>query len=235
MNFVLIGLIVAFAFAGLIFITSENLISTLLIFLLTISFFVFFVSRQINKYQHKIHRYHQCYQFINSFLITLSIRGSLNAALLSSYETSDSETKEIMDSIKEMNEQEKLSYLNKYFAFDLYHLFLDIVMLWNEQGGDILTMSQHLINQVRLKEQYILYCQSIHRSKVIEFIVLWGISLGILASLRFALSQFYSYINKTIVFQSSVIIIFLFVLVSIYVMVRRITFINLEGWSENED
>ena len=38
MNLVLIGLIVAFAFAGAVYITSENLISTLLIFTLTISF-----------------------------------------------------------------------------------------------------------------------------------------------------------------------------------------------------
>ena len=153
----------------------------------------------------------------------------------SSYETADSETKEVIDSIKEMNEQEKLSYLKKYFTFDLYHLFLDIVTLWNEQGGDILVMSKHLVNQVRLKEQYVLYCQNVSRSKVIEFVVLWSIALGILASLRFALSQFYHYISKTVVFQSSIVIIFIFVIFSIYVMVKRITQINLEGWKEHEN
>lgn len=235
MNWVLIGLVLACAFAGMLYVTCENLFSTVLIFLLTLIFFVIFVRKRVHKYEIKIHRYHQCYQFINSFLIALSVRGSLTAALAGSYETSDHETREIIEGIKEMNEQEKLSYLHKYFTFDLYHIFLDIVSLWNEQGGDILTMSQHLINQVRLKEQYLLHCQNVQRSKTIEFVILWGIALSILVSLRFALSQFYRHINRTFIFQSSVVIIFLFVLFSIYVLVKIMTNITLEGWLENEN
>lgn len=234
MNFVLIGIFVSLAFAGLTFIASENVYSCLLILILTILFFIFIVRRKANKYHQKTHRYHQCYQFINTYLISLSIKGSMTAAMESGYNTSDNGTKEIIDSIKEMDEEEKLSYLNKYFRFDLYRLFLDTVNLWNEQGGDILAMSQYLMNQVRLKEEYILWCESSHRSKLIEFSVLWAISLMILAALRFALSQFFTYIVKTLFYQVAVIVIFLFVLVSIYVMTNRITNIVLEGWTDEE-
>ncbi|NLB48281.1 MAG: hypothetical protein GX813_00265 [Erysipelotrichia bacterium] len=235
MNLVLIGLVVACAFAGMLYITCENLISAGIIFLLTLLFFIFFVRRQVHKYEIKTHRYHQCYQFINGFLISLSVRGSLTAALASSYEMADEETKEILDGIKEMNEQEKLAYLHKYFTFDLYHVFLDIVTLWIEQGGDILTMSQYLINQVRLKEQYLLYCQNVQRSKTIEFVILWTIALSILVSLRFALSQFYKHISETLVFQSAVVIIFIFVIFSIYILVKNMTSVTLEGWTDNEN
>lgn len=234
MNFLLTGIIISLAFAGLIFITSENIFSCISIFLLTMVFFVFIVRRRMDKYQEKTRRYHQCYQFINSYLISLSIKGSLAAARESSYGTADQATKEVLDAIKELDEEEKLSYLCKYFKFDLYHLFLDTVSLWNEQGGDILAMSQYLVNQVRLKEEYILHCESAHRSKVIEFSVLWGITLMILASLRFALSQFYSHIAHGLFFQVAVVVLFVFVLVSIYVLVVRITNITLEGWKEDE-
>ena len=118
MNFLLIGGIVSLAFAGLIFIASENLVSTLLIFLITFLFFAFLIKRLIDKYQEKTRRYHQCYQFINSYLISLSIKGSLTAARESSYGTTDSGTKEVIDSIKDLDEEEKLSYLCKYFKFD---------------------------------------------------------------------------------------------------------------------
>ena len=148
MNFLVIGILVSLAFTGLIFIASENIFSALFIFLFSLMFFVFLVRRQIDKYRDKTRRYHQCYQFINTYLVSLSIKGAMTAARESSYNTADIQTREVIDSIKDLDENEKLSYLCKYFKFDLYHLFLDTVSLWNEQGGDILAMSQHLINQV---------------------------------------------------------------------------------------
>ena len=234
MNFLLLGVLVSFAFAGLIFIASENVISTISIFLISLLFFVLLIKRQIDKYQEKTRRYHQCYQFINSYLISLSIKGSLSAARESGYGTADKATREVIDSIKDLDEEEKLSYLSKYFKFDLYHLFVDTIKVWSEQGGDILTMSQYLINQVRLKEEYLLFCESVHRSKLIEFFVLWGITLTILTSLRFALSQFYTRIIHAMFFQIAVVVLFLFVLLSIYLMVMRITNVTLEGWKDDE-
>ena len=234
MNSVVVGIVVSLAFAGLIYMASENIFTCLIIFILTLVFFVFLVRRLLNKYQEKTRRYHQCYHFINNYLVSLSIKGSLGAALENSYSTADKQTQEIIDSIKELDEEEKLSYLTKYFKFDVYRLFLDTVSLWKEQGGDILSMSQYLMNQIRLKEEYVITCEAMHRSKVIEFVVLWSIALAILGSLRFALSQFYAYISKTLFYQIGIASLFVFVLLSIYVMVIRITKITLEGWRDYE-
>lgn len=234
MNFLLIGFVVSTAFAGLSFIASENLVSSLVIFLITVGFFVFIVRRQKDKYQNKTRRYHQCFRFVNTYIVSLSIKGSLSYARESCYNIADSKVKEIMDSIKEMDEEEQLSYLCKYFKFDLYHLFVDTISLWNEQGGDILNMSQRLINKVRLKEEYLLGCESLHKGRIVEFTILWSITLIILASLRFALSQFYERIVKIPFYQVSVIIIFLFALVSIYILVSRVSNVTLEGWKDDE-
>ena len=234
MNFIALGIIVSFVFAGVTFIASQNIFSSLIILAVYTAFFVLIARRQINKNEQKIHRYHQCFQFINSYLISLNVKGSLNAAMESSYETADEGTKEIIDSIKELSEQEKLSYLTKYFTFDLYHLFVDTVSLWSEQGGDILKMSHHLVDQVRLKEEYLLTCESLNKSKTVEFVVLWAIALVILAALRFALSQFFDRISKTIVYQVAVIVVILFALFSIYILILRITNVNLEGWKDEE-
>lgn len=234
MNYIIVGVVVSFVLAGISYIACQNLISTLSIFLITNTFFVFIVKRQMDKTQLKIHRYHQCFQFINSFIVSLNIKGSMSAAMESAYETADESTREILDSINEMNEEEKVSYLQKYFKFDLYRLFVDTISLWNEQGGDILQMSRYLVDQVRLKEQYLITCQSLHKSKTIEFVVLWAITLSILAALRFSLSQFFSYINKTIIYQVAVVITMLFTLFSIFILVQRITKLNLEGWNDEK-
>lgn len=234
MNFVLVGFVISFVLAGVNFIASQNVLTTISIFLVSIAFFVLLVKRQMTKTQLKIHRYHQCYQFINAFIVSLNIKGSMKAAIESSYETSDEGTKEVLDSIKEMNEEEKLAYLIKYFKFDLFRLFVDVVSLWNEQGGDILKMSQYLINQARLKEQYLITCETIHRQKTIEFAILWSITLLILAILRFTLSQFFYHIQNALFYQIAVAVIILFALFSIYVLVIRVSKFDLEGWKDDE-
>ncbi len=158
----------------------------------------------------------------------------MNAAIESSYETSDEGTREVLNSIKEMTEEEKIGYLSKYFKFDLYRLFVDVISLWNEEGGDILKMSQYLVNQARLKEQYLITCETIHRQKTIEFVTLWSISLAILAVLRFALSQFFSYIMNSLFYQIAVSVIILFALFSIYVLLTKVSKFDLEGWKDDE-
>ena len=234
MNILLVGIVVSIASAGICFIATQNIISTALIFVAFLLFFIFVARRQIDKTQQKIHRYHECFQFINTYIISLNVKGSLSSAMQSAYEVSDNGTKEIIDSIKELTEEEKLTYLNKYFKFDLYRLFVDTVFLWNEQGGDILKMSRYLVEQVRLKEEYLITCQTISKTKTTEFVVLWAIALAILAALRFALSQFFSYISKTIFYQVAVVVTLLFVLFSIYLLLMRINKLSLEGWKDDE-
>lgn len=234
MNHLLVGIIVSLILTGISYVATQNVFLALTVFLISIIFFVLIVNRKIKKNQLKIHRYHQCFHFINSFIISLNVKGSMSAAIQSGYETTDEDTKTIIDSIKELNEEEKIVYLCKYFKFDLYRLFVDTINLWNEEGGDILKMSQYLVNQVRLKEQYLITCETIHRQKTIEFVILWSISLAILVTLRFALSQFFERIRQTIVYQAAVAIIVLFVLVSIYILLIRISRIELEGWKDEE-
>ena len=234
MNFILVGIIVSLVLTGVSFITTQNIFMSISIFLISNAFFVFVVNRKMKKNQLKIHRYHQCFHFINSFIISLNVKGSMSAAIQSGYETTDEDTKVLIDSIKELNEDEKIMYLSKHFKFDLYRLFVDTINLWNEEGGDILKMSQYLINQVRLKEQYLITCETIHRQKTIEFVVLWSISLAILAALRFALSQFFERIRQTVFYQVAVAVIMLFVLASIYILVMRVCKLDLEGWKDEE-
>jgi len=234
MNLLLVGFGVSIALGVVSFFATENYISALLIILFSNLFFIFHVRKKFDRYHNKVHRYHQCYQFINSYLISLSIKGSMNAAFASGYEIADQTTKEIIDSIHDLNEEEKVAYLAKHFKFDLFRLFLDTVSVWNEEGGDILQMSQHLMNQVRLKEEYLLNCQKISRSKLFEFIILWSITLSILMALRFALSQFFSLIIKAPFYQIAVVVLIAFVIVSLFLMVNRITNVNLEGWKEDE-
>ena len=233
MNYILVGIIVSFVLTGISFITTQNIFLSLSIFLISTVFFVFVVNRKMKKNQLKIHRYHQCFHFINSFIISLNVKGSMSAAIQSGYETTDEDTKTLIDSIKELNEDEKIAYLSKHFKFDLYRLFVDTINLWNEEGGDILKMTSSLMEQTRQIEEYIIFSESVNKSRLIEFIVLWLLSIVIIVILRFSLDSFFGSITKQIIYQVGIMSFFLLILISIEFMTRRMTNVVIKG-AENE-
>ena len=136
--------------------------------------------------------------------------------------------------IDDLNESEKLSYLCKYFKFHIYGLFVDLINLWSEQGGDIIDMSSYLINESRLTEEYINECESISLKKTIEFAILWIFSLAILIVLRFSLGQFFEFLSAKEYYPFIIFGFMLFVLTTIHVAITRICKIEIKGWYDGK-
>ena len=133
-----------------------------------------------------------------------------------------------------MSDDEKLKYLSTYFSFYVYQLFLQIVELWEENGGDIIRMSKYLISEVRSNEEYITKTESMSNSKYVEIGILWGFCALIVVILRFSLKEFYDRIKVQILYIAAILGLFLFILFSIYLLIRKATDLKLKGYSENE-
>ncbi|MFA6675799.1 MAG: hypothetical protein WCS49_02875 [Bacilli bacterium] len=228
-----IGLVLAIVFSFICYVASDSIFVSAITFVLTIVYFFLVVARRFQKFNAKIKRFHHCFYFINNFLVSLSIRKSISEAFHHAANALDEEFKEEEEAMKDMMENEKILYLQRYFPFHLYQLFSDIVMLWCEQGGDILLMSNYLYNQARETEEYILYCESVNRKTTIEFSVLWLFSLTILFILRFVLSDFYIYIVKQTFYSYAILGIFLIVLLSIELLTKHMTKIEIRGWNND--
>ena len=56
MNIIVVGVTVSIVLTGVTFIASQNIFSSLIIFVLSFGFFVLIARRQINRSQPKIHR-----------------------------------------------------------------------------------------------------------------------------------------------------------------------------------
>ena len=231
---IILGTIISLLFGVVVYISTSNIIVTAASFGVSFLYFLIIASQMVRKYQIKINRYHECYQFCNTFLVSLSIKGAIKSALESTMETMGPSFKKKTTGMEEFNENEKLQYLAQYFKFNTYSLFLNIVNLWSEQGGDILDMSQHLVNETRLTEEYINESHRLSVKHVMEFGVLWFFSLAILTILRFALSQFYGKIIKQTYFPFAVGGIILFVLLTIHFAVFRMCNLNIRGWQDGK-
>ncbi len=179
----------------------------------------------------KIERFKECNKFINDFIVSLSVKKSI----LSSFENvminaSDSLEEEI-STIKDLNEIEKLIYLEKYFPFNSYKLFVDIILLWNEQGGDVLKLSNNLLISLKDEQEYLTFVEGCSKRKTIEFSSLWLICLVVLFVLRFALTDFYLSLSKQIIYQLGVFVVFILALFSIELLTNIMTKVEIKGWN----
>ena len=228
---VLIGFIVGIALSLICFISTQNLISTAIIGVVTLIYFFVYVNKVIKNKDEKINRFQDCYQFINNFLIALSIKGHISGALASALESQNEETNDLVKSVDSNDPMEKVIYLKDYFKFDVYSLFIDLIQVFNDEGGNIIQMSRYLLNQIREDEEYIVNAERMNKKALAEFVILWSFALCILVILKFSLDDFFTHIVKNVFYQVSVVCILFFALVSLHIAVRKITNIKIKGWN----
>lgn len=216
------------------YIVLENIFVSIGLLVVYVVVSLFIILPILKKHDQTMLKYHECYHFINNFIISLSIKKSLSGALESTVNSMPPEFVDQYNSLENMSDTERLDYLTSYFTFYDYQLFLQIVNLWLDQGGDIIAMSKYLTMELRNNEEYLTKCETLARRKYFEIGVLWMLSLAILIFLRFALKDFYLKVKTQLVFIISVVALNLFILFSIYLLITRGTRIAIKRSQDNE-
>ena len=229
-----LGIIISVIFGVVTYIGSNNIIVTATVLVISILYFLLIARTSYKKYDLKTHRFHQCYHFINTFIVSLSIKSSTSGAYESAMNTMPEDFVSKVENLDTFDQKERLENLNKYFRFHAFSLFLDLINIYEEQGGDILEMSHYLLEETRLTEEYISENNSIARKKIMEFAILWFLTLLIIVILRFALSSFYSSLTNQIYYVVGIGGVFIFALVSIHITLMKMTKLEIKGWNDNE-
>ena len=228
------SVLISAIFAFVCFLGSNSLIVSGVVLVVSMTYFFFIFQKRIKKYAFVISRFHECYTFINSFVVSLSITNSFTNSLESSSNALGDDFKEEMEAIRDMKEIEKLQYLQKYFPFHVFKLFFNIVYIQTEEGGDILKMSRFITDDIRETEEYIAYSNSLIRRKAFEIATLWLFTFFILIIMRFALKDLFISFSHQLIFQLCVGGIFLIALASIELFSRRFASIKIKGANYEE-
>lgn len=228
------GLAISVVLALVTFISSNNFIVAGIILLLSVLYFFLIANRMFKKFSIKVDRFHSCYHFINTFIVSLSIKGTISSAYDSTIETMNDDFKKEIENVEVFSQTDKLEHLNKYFRFHVFSLFIDFINIYQDQGGDVLAMSTYLLNEIKDTEEYISTSISLGKKKLTEFAILWLLTLGIMVFLRFALSQFFITISKQPFYPIGILAISLFCLISIHFGIMKFTKLKIKGWDDNE-
>ena len=228
----IISLLISILLGVVSYISTSNLIYTMICLFLPLIYFLTIGSFMVKKYLKAISRYHECYSFINTFVVSLSIKESIKYSLESTFDTMNESFNKNLIGIQDLKEDEKLSYLCKYFKFHIYGLFVRLINLWSEQGGNILDMSSHLINEARLVEEYIAESNRLAKKNLFEFGILWLFSLSIIVILRFALASFYEKIIQQAMYPLSILVVIILFLFTTHIAISRLCKLEIRGWND---
>lgn len=211
--------------------TSSILFSALIMAIFVVDYFVL-MRRKFVHYFSLIERVHTSYHFINSFIITLSVKESLEDAYQNGIRIKNSRLKAETDQLTEMSAIDRVRYLKDYFNLSIYMMFLNVVDLHQDQGGNILSMSDNLIKECTRTEKTLSETLSIGHKHLKEFITLWFMSIGILIFMRFSLKEFYVSMLKSALFGGLIFVFFLICIISINLFVFAFTDLSVKEAKE---
>ena len=216
-------------FAGIAFLTSNSFIVMGIVLLTSILYFIFFFCKRSFRYELKCQRFSSCYQFIDSFILALSVKETISGAMESVVPLMDKRFQDEVSGLEHLSDQEKLTYLKKFYPFSIYELFLNIIDIYQERGGNIFDISAYLMEVLRQEEESLSKSKAIGYRKMVEFVTLWGFSLLILVIMRFALFDLYMDMSSSFLFKGMIVTLFLYIIISIEFISRKIFSLPIQG------
>ena len=212
----LIGLTLTSLFYGALayFLTGKIVlaIGVLCLFVLALFSLEFLALRKVTQ---RARREKMCTLFTRSVLLSLLASGSLKEAIESVRLLSDKELLSELDLFPGEDPLKTAERLTSYFEEDHYKLFLSILHLYLEEGGDIALLSESFLLENDEREKDAIRKEGAKKKAFGEFLSLSFVGSLILLSLRFALAGFYEKVSLDAPFQIVSGLYFLFVLLSI--------------------
>ena len=217
--FILISCFISIISGFLSYYVSGEIFIGIGVGIIFLGYLIFAYKFFIEKYKKDLSKMHECYLFINNFIISLSVQNSFKEAYEKATFNSTGYYKEILKNIEHLSIKERIEYLKEYFDFDLYFHFINILNLYEEQGGNILDLSKSLLEENMRSENALNESISIARNKLLEFSILWIITYTVLGLSRFALDNFFYLISSILVYKIMIVCFFVLVLVSIHFLI----------------
>ncbi len=199
-----------------------------------LAYYFIYMRKKVKAYIYRVEEIHACYNFINSFVISLSVKDSYDEAYASGLRLAPKAMLEETNEIENMTIIERLKFLRQYFNLGMYKMFLNIINLYQEQGGSILNISEGLVRECTRVEKDLNETTSVSKRHLVEYIILWILSFMIVVFLRFALSSFYFQMLKLPIFVVFLTLFYLLFLVSSHLFLLQFTSLTIKEDTINE-
>lgn len=177
--------------------------------------------RYLIKKDRLARRIHACYHFINAFIISMSVKESVEDAYQSGIRYEDKELNEITENLENLKVSDRITYLREFFNLAVFKMFINVLSLYQDQGGNILNMSDELISESTRIEKSLSESLIESNRYLGQFLLLWIMSVSVLLFIRFSINSFYVSMSKSSIFVGFLLVFFILILFSIHLFIVR--------------
>lgn len=218
-NFIIVVLSLLIGFLAYL-ILSDLLVSIIIVIAFLLVLFLImkpFLKRALNNERKELEAGH----FIQNFFSSLAATSSIEEAYQSASLGAEGEFLDYLKSISNDEVDERLRRLNLYFQSDDYEMFLSLLTLYKEQGGNVIELSSPLLETIAHHETTRKKEKEIRKKNNYQFLSLWGLSVVILLFVRFGLSNFDDLVSNSLLYTIIGSLYFFFALLSFYLYMRH--------------
>ncbi|GEM_PF-1124926 len=213
--------LMATIFTALAYITSGNIYLATIIGSLYWGYFIGYLPKKLHAFFSWHQREQEGFRFINVFIIALSVKKTTSGAFEAVMgQISESLKQEIVEA-NTIDSFQILEYLRTYFPFSLYEMFITIIDLQTNQGGEILSMATLLLATIRRMETDYQEKMLIAKRKLTDFIVLWAMTIVVLLFARFGISSLFETMLASPMFIIGIGVFYMFLLYAIHSWLTR--------------
>ena len=220
--------ILGFFLGFLCFLSTNSIIFSVIVLLIFALDYLFLMRKRFTHYFDLIQRIHSSYHFINSFVISLSVKDSLEEAYKNGIRINNPRLLAETEELQDLSVVERVKSLRDYFQLSIYKMFLNVLDLYQDQGGNILNMADNLLRECTRTEKTLTETLSISYKHLTEFVILWLMSFGILLFMKFSIKDFYSSMLSNPIIVPLIFLFFVICIVSTNLFVNAFTDLTIK-------
>lgn len=220
-NFIIYFLISGFV-SFISYVVTKNIIFTIVILIIFLTYFLIFEFVIKKNKRFSISKSNDQNIFIHDFIISYNTTHDINASIVDASINVSMYLKEEIKMLEEYKGINKLSNLSSYFSSTFYEFFINTIKKCEENKDSINQLTSCLMKEnddyIKDKET----TRDLKSKTIIEFVILWVVSLGILAVSRLAISNYFSQISSKYYYLIGIALYFAFLLLSIHLFINTI-------------
>lgn len=205
------------------YLVTNNFIVPIVVFVSIVAYALLYARKKIVKHNEKLKHIEECYNFSYNFTIAINVKNSVDAAYDSISESLSPSLKEYLSTLEHEDRLTAIGHLRNYFKISAFDVYYRILLLYFEQGGNIVQMASLILEEMENLNARALTMKLKIRRSLLNFSILWFLALAILVMTRFLIPSFYLDMLANPIFPYLILFFFLFILLSAHIFIVRST------------
>lgn len=152
----------------------------------------------------------EMYYWLQNFLTTLAVKKTITETFVDVVKRYQWMKLNWIQAYASNEAMQALTNLKQRFQHPLYAIFVSTLAFYEQQGGDVMSLFDSILQQNRLMESRRMAMMQVRKRYLFQWLFLWLMNLTILMLVKVVLQDLFWVMEGSLIFQSILAAIFLF-------------------------